>query len=100
MPTERVERDRALLQQIQLWASVAEGNPRKAQDQISRILNAALELGRERAVNDDRRKVLLDKLTQCSVSGEGVVALDKKRANRLFLNDEFDVEEFAKRFIW
>ncbi len=93
----RVERDRKLLKDIQLYAEVAIVNPRKAQYQVQRILRAALELARRDDMNKVRREALRLVLIECFVDPTDTVEFDGRM---LYVNGTFDSVELAKRFIW
>lgn len=101
MPKAREHRDKLLLNCIILWAETAKEHPREADGQIKRILAAALELSRSRDMNDTRRKTLQSTLLESAVipggSDENSVTWV---GTRLFINEEFEGGELAKRLFW
>lgn len=97
-------RKRDLWAQVELLASVAKRNPSKASGQLQRALFNLAELSNAERMTMPKRERLKDILEKCRYNGDAPGTVEfmvrEDEDERLFINDEFDMNELAKYIVW
>lgn len=94
----KTQRQKQLLERIQLAADMAQKSPALRATVAQRILRMAIELAADAGLNDEKRKVLGENLFECGQDSLDTFTFVSR--NELYINGTIDVREFAKRFTW
>jgi hypothetical protein len=74
--------------------------PKRAQEALSRLMRAVIELSEETKINEEKREDLIQHLRDCAYGAAAYVERDDESVNLVVVEGTFDLKKLSKRMVW